>query len=125
MPIVAPTGQYPETIRGYGHAPGVRGGFVGTAAKIAARYFGRGAGRLGSRILKPKRYTYRGAVARGGAAGTIIAPFLSTEVDPLDGTYVPPVRQTPNRFQQRNRRFSRASSGGRCNHGYRHCNICQ
>jgi len=117
--IVAPAGQYPEGLQGFGHVPGVRGGAIGTGAKIVSRLTYRGTRYLARKFFKPKAYTYRGATARGIAVGTAITALLpSPEIDPLDAPVQPPIRETSNRFQQGNRRRGSVYRA-RCNN-YRH-----
>ncbi len=125
MVLVAKTGQYPEGLQGFGHVPGVRGGAIGTGLKIASRLTYRGTKWLGSRFFKPKKYTYRGAVGRGIGAGTVIASLLpSPEIDDLDAPFPTGNGKTPNRFQQRNRRFRKSPGNRRCDNRYRHRNCC-
>lgn len=85
------------------HLPGVQGGLIGAGAKIAARLAGRGARRLFSRLFKPKRYTYRGAVGRGIGAGTLATPFLTG--DDLDSTI--PIQEEPTNGRQIKQRVGR------------------
>ena len=78
-----------------GNIPGVRGGAIGTVAKLAAKGIYRGTKWLSGRLLKPKRFTYRGAVGRGIAIGTGVASIIQegndTAVSPpeLPGTRSP------------------------------------
>ncbi len=126
MPITAIPGQYPDNISAYGHVPGVRGGAIGTFAKITSKLTYRGAKWLGSRFFKPKKYTYAGATGRGIAVGTAIVGLLPTpEIDDLDGT-IPgtPNFESPYRFQQGNRRRRGTDSSRRCTDRHRHRNCC-
>lgn len=124
MTIAAIPGQYPDSIQGYGHVPGVRGGAIGTGAKIVSKLTYRGTKYLASRFFKPKKYTYAGATGRGIGAGTLIAGLIDTDVDDLDGTFQPPDFKTPNRFQQGNRRFRRGYSNRRGNNRHQHRCCC-
>jgi len=125
MTIVAKTGQYPESLYDFGHAPGVSGGAIGAGSKLAIKYGYRGAKWVARRLLKPNRYTYRGAVTRGIITGTIIASQIDEfEEEVTDG--IPPrqpqARKYPNRFQQGNRR---RSIPNRSRRRYdRHSNCC-
>jgi len=101
------------------HLPGVQGGLVGAATKIAIRLAGRGSKRVFSRLFRPKRYTYRGAVSRGIGAGTAITAGLQSG-DDLDATVPVTEEPTSSPFQQGNqrRRVSRRSSS-------RHNRLCR
>ncbi len=117
--IVAQPGFYnvdPETL---GHLPGVRGGATGTLTKFVAKYAYRGIKRFGRRFFKPDKYTYRGAVARGIGAGTIIYPWLDEEDGSgLDSTNERPEQGSIAIRQKYRRRYSNKRSRG----GYqRHC----
>jgi len=118
--IVAPVGQYPEGIQGYGHVPGVRGGAIGTFAKIASRYTYRGSKWLARRFFKPKKYTYRGAVGRGIAVGTLIGSQIDEFGEEIDGPIQRPIKTT-NRFKQRNRRRRYSTRNRRCQDKYCSC----
>ncbi len=120
MTIVAPAGQYPEGIQGYGHVPGVRGGAIGSFAKIASKLTYRGTKYLASRFFKPKKYTYPGAVGRGIGVGTIIASQLGDDFEDGIGNAEIPTSTNGNRYQQRNRRFR--STSRKCRrHNRRNC----
>ena len=126
MTITAPAGQYYDSLQTFGHLPGgPRGSALGAGAGIAAKLAYRGARYVARRFFKPNKYTYRGAVGRGIGIGTGVASFLSGEEDDLNGT-IPgaPNFQTPNRFQQRNRRQRGVHSCRRRNDRYRHRNCC-
>ncbi len=117
MTLVAQPGFYdidPETI---GHIPGVRGGLIGQVARIASKYAYRGIRRFGSRFLKPKKYTYRGAVGRGITIATGIAGLLNDDDESgLDGTNERPeqgsiaVRQ---KYRRRNVHYRRRRNNNR------------
>lgn len=125
MTIVAPAGQYPEGLQGYGNAPGVRGGFVGTGAKIAVRYGYRGAKWLARRLVKPRKYTYSGAVGRGIGIGTLVSSLLpSPDIDDINGTIPGFPGKAPDSFKQRNNRFNRVHRCRRDNDRHRHCKHC-
>ena len=123
--IVAKAGQYPDSLQGYGHVPGVRGGAIGSGAQIVSKLTYRGTKYLASRFFKPKKFTYAGATGRGIGAGTLIAGLLDSDVDDLDGTFQPPVKQTPNRFQQGNRRFRSGYRNRRCYNRHKHSDCCK
>ncbi len=125
MTIVAPVGQYPEGLQGFGHVPGVRGGAIGTGAKIISKLTYRGTKYLARRFFKPKAYTYRGATARGIGAGTLVASLLqSPDIDDLDGTIPTTDGQKTNQFRQGNRRRRVLYRSGRNNNRLRHRCCC-
>ena len=124
MTIVAPE-SYRDNLSTLGYIPGgPRGSAVGAGAGIAGRLAYRGAKWVVRRFFKPNQYTYRGAVGRGIGIGTGIVALLNPEVDDLDGQIPTGNGQTPNRFQQRNRRRSPANRSRRCNIRHRHRNCC-
>ncbi len=125
MVLVQKTGQYPDSLYDFGHIPGVSGGAIGVGAKLATKYSYRGAKWLARRFLKPKKYTYSGAVGRGIGVGTVIVGLLpNPETDPLDGTFPTTDGQKTNNFQQRNRRQRRVYRDRRCDNRHRHRQCC-
>jgi len=127
MTIVAKAGQYPDSLYDFGHAPGVSGGAVGAGTKLAAKYGYRGAKWLARRLVKPKKYTYRGAVGRGIGAGTIIAGALDEFEEEVTDVLPPRFPQAfngSNRFKQRSRRRRATNRSSRCHHRYKNCGCC-
>ncbi len=122
MTIVAPAGQYPEGLQGYGHVPGVRGGAIGTGAKIVSKLTYRGTKYLARRFFKPKKYTYSGAVGRGIAVGTLIASQLDDFEGEVTDGQIPPVIQKTNRFKQGSRRRRNTTCYCRNRNKHRYCN---
>ncbi len=123
MPLVAPAGQYYDSLQTFGHFPGgPRGSAGGAVAGVALKYAYRGAKYLARRFFKPKKTTYSGATGRGIAIGTGIASLFSEE-DDLNGTQIP-IRKTPNRQFQRNRGFRGRSRSRRSYHKCRPRNCC-
>ncbi len=118
MTIVAPAGQYPEGLQGYGHVPGVRGGAIGTGAKIVSKLTYRGTKYLARRFFKPKKYTYSGAVGRGIAVGTLIASQLDDFEGEVTDGQIPPVIQKTNRFKQG--KYRRRNTTCNCRNRYQH-----
>lgn len=125
MTIVAPVGQYPEGLQGYGHVPGVRGGAIGTGAQIVSKLTYRGTKWLVRRLLKPKRYTYRGAVGRGIGLGTIIASQLDDFEEGIDGEIPAGPGQETYRFKQRNNRYRNTARACRYCHKRHNRKYCK
>ncbi len=126
MTIVVPTGQYYDSLETFGHLPGgPRGSTVSAVGGVAVRLAYRGAKYVVRRFLKPKKYTYRGAVGRGIGVGTLIASRLGDE---FEGEVTDGPRPTNGkgtyRFKQRNRRQRKPARARRNYNNCKHCNCC-
>ncbi len=119
MPISQIPSQYVDA-QTIGNIPGVRGGAIGTLAKIAAKGAYRGSRWFLRKFLKPNQYTYRGAVARGTLIGTGLTGILKEEGN-LDNV-APPEIPGSRPFKQGNLRRS-FHSGSRRN--YDRCRVCR